>query len=58
MLLADISGISPLIVGLVAIIVMWAMGVLPAPRLASMHVYAFILIYTVGGPADYMRVFG
>jgi len=58
MRLADISGISPLIFGLVVIIIMWAMGMLPAPSLASMHVYAFILIYTVGGPADYMRVFG
>jgi hypothetical protein len=57
MKLADISGISPLILGLGAIIILWALGGLPEPGLATMHLYAFLLVYTVGGPADYARVF-
>jgi hypothetical protein len=54
---ADIANVSPLLVGLIGMLVAWLTVGLPSFELQNAFVFAGWVTFTVGGPADFVRVF-
>jgi len=54
---ADVVNLSPLIIGLVAMVAVWVTVGLPAAELSNLWMLVGWLGFTVGGPADFIRTF-
>jgi len=54
---ADVANLSPLIIGLVAMVAAWVTVGLPAAELSNVWMLVGWLTFTVGGPADFIRTF-
>ena len=54
----DVAGLAPLLIGLSVMLVGWATVGLPEFAPENTAVFVGWLVFTVGGPGDFLRVFG
>jgi hypothetical protein len=54
---ADVANVSPLIIGLLVMLGGWLTVGLPAAELGNLWMLVGWLVFTVGGPADFVRWF-